>query len=61
MTDGEDPTMKAMESPDLDATVDRGVAHAQREQLRPRDDAVLTVRECRDLRVRGDKWPHSDQ
>jgi hypothetical protein len=61
MTDSEDPAMEAMESPDLDATVDRGVAQSKGEQLRPRHDPVLAVRECRDLRVWGEKWPHSGQ
>jgi hypothetical protein len=58
MPDSENPAMKAMEAPGLDATVDRGVAESKGEQLRSRDNAVLPVRECRNLRVWGDKWPH---
>jgi hypothetical protein len=48
MADGIDAAMHRMEPPRLDPVLDRARVDAEREQLLPRDDAVLALREPRD-------------
>jgi hypothetical protein len=49
MTDRVDATMRRVEKPARDATIDRVGAESQGEQLRSRDDAVLAVRQLSDV------------
>jgi hypothetical protein len=52
MTDGVDAAMQTVQPAFLESMLDGAPANAQRVELRTRDDAVLTLRERRDLGVR---------
>jgi hypothetical protein len=53
VADGVHAVIQAVQPADAGAEADRRVAEPERQQLPASDDAVLSGRECRDLRVRG--------
>jgi hypothetical protein len=51
MTDGVDAEMQAMKPPPYDATLHRAAAKTEGDQLMVCDDAVLSLRQNRDLHI----------
>ena len=62
MADCVDTAMQRMESTTFESAVDRARPHSHRRDLPARDDAVLALRERRDLTIHGVRLrfaPHS--